>query len=328
MKTKLFLFAAAALVAASCTFDETTEVNLGQQIEFRGAMDTRATEMITAGLTDFNATALLSSDGSGYFENLTFINDDGTYKCANAPYWPVDDELTVYAWWPTGTFTDIDTPATITPSTTLADQKDVIVATLANANKDTKALTFSHVLSQITVKAKEDNANYNFEVKDFAIVNVISSMTYDIKTPETTPGSNKATYSSTQNAYVTLDDTGVNLLSNADGSFMLVPQTLAAWNVATEKESTTNTYFAFNVRITATNDVVYYEGPAAVPFNTTWEAGTKYEYVLNFTNGAGYYPAGTPGNLAGTAIMPADGQITFTCNVTQWTERTPESVTM
>lgn len=49
---------AAVLTITSCSKDESTEVNNGQAIDFRVAMETRATETTTANITNFLVTAI------------------------------------------------------------------------------------------------------------------------------------------------------------------------------------------------------------------------------------------------------------------------------
>lgn len=48
----------AALAMASCSKDESTGINNGNAIDFRAAMQTRASETTTANITNFFVTAL------------------------------------------------------------------------------------------------------------------------------------------------------------------------------------------------------------------------------------------------------------------------------
>ena len=58
MKKQLFLVVVAALAMASCSKDESTGINNGNAIDFRAAMQTRASETTTANITNFFVTAL------------------------------------------------------------------------------------------------------------------------------------------------------------------------------------------------------------------------------------------------------------------------------
>ena len=53
MKKQLFLVVVAALAMASCSKDESTGINNGNAIDFRAAMQTRASETTTANITNF-----------------------------------------------------------------------------------------------------------------------------------------------------------------------------------------------------------------------------------------------------------------------------------
>lgn len=59
MKKQLFLVVVAALAMASCSKDESTGINNGNAIDFRAAMQTRASETTTANITNFFVTAQL-----------------------------------------------------------------------------------------------------------------------------------------------------------------------------------------------------------------------------------------------------------------------------
>lgn len=56
MKKQLFLVVVAALAMASCSKDESTGINNGNAIDFRAAMQTRASETTMANITNFFVT--------------------------------------------------------------------------------------------------------------------------------------------------------------------------------------------------------------------------------------------------------------------------------
>ena len=62
---------AAVLTITSCSKDESTEVNNGQAIDFRVAMETRATETTTANITNFLVTAI-NAGNSNFFTDQAF----------------------------------------------------------------------------------------------------------------------------------------------------------------------------------------------------------------------------------------------------------------
>lgn len=68
MKKQLFLVVVAALAMASCSKDESTGINNGNAIDFRAAMQTRASETTTANITNFFVTAL-DKNNANYFSD-------------------------------------------------------------------------------------------------------------------------------------------------------------------------------------------------------------------------------------------------------------------
>lgn len=74
MKKQLFLVVVAALAMASCSKDESTGINNGNAIDFRAAMQTRASETTTANITNFFVTAL-DKNNANYFSDAEFTKD-------------------------------------------------------------------------------------------------------------------------------------------------------------------------------------------------------------------------------------------------------------
>lgn len=92
---------------------------------------------------------------------------------------------------------------------------------------------------------------------------------------------------------------------------IMLPQQLTPWNPALGNNNLKGAYIAVKLRIDTRSAVqvfpykkiqdstgAYVDNPdnyqwVAVPISTKWEAGKRYTYVLDFTNGAGYsYPDG------------------------------------
>lgn len=74
MKKQLFLVVVAALAMASCSKDESTGINNGNAIDFRAAMQTRASETTTANIMNFFVTAL-DKNNANYFSDAEFTKD-------------------------------------------------------------------------------------------------------------------------------------------------------------------------------------------------------------------------------------------------------------
>lgn len=64
----------AALAMASCSKDESTGINNGNAIDFRAAMQTRASETTMANITNFFVTAL-DKNNANYFSDAEFTKD-------------------------------------------------------------------------------------------------------------------------------------------------------------------------------------------------------------------------------------------------------------
>ena len=115
------------------------------------------------------------------------------------------------------------------------------------------------------------------------------------------------------------DENNVPLTSPTDVA-MLMPQTLAAWNPATEKTGTTvpttnGGYLAIRMRI-VDGDNHYHLGTAStyetvfVPFAIDWAASTSYTYTLTF--GLGLNPSG----------VSKKQPITIECAIQPWASTT------
>lgn len=155
MKKQLFLVVVAALAMASCSKDESTGINNGNAIDFRAAMQTRASETTTANITNFFVTAL-DKNNANYFSDAEFTKDGAFFTSTPAYYWPSDgSNLSFFAYSPSAadlgaTVTINSTTKTLAdfePATTIADQKDFITATATGSKTDEAAgvaLTFGH----------------------------------------------------------------------------------------------------------------------------------------------------------------------------------------
>ena len=351
MKKKFLFIAVAALVMAACSKDEQTAVNRGAAIDFRGAMATRATETVTANLNDIFVTAL-DKNNANFFTNEQFTKDvDNFFKSSpNSYYWPNDDsELKFFAYAPSssdldGTLT-IDnltkTLADFSPKTTIADQKD-FVSCKATGKKSVNesagvALTFKHQLSQIEIKAKNDQDAYRYKVVAVRIGQPVSKGTFDFGTENWNLEMDKVNYTVPDFGEITLNGTPESLMGTG-GSAMLIPQQLTAWDAAMDKPNANKgAYLAVKLQIATKAGARVYPAEvvgdydwAAVPVNTNWEAGKKYVYTLDFTSGAGKVDPEKPNPSDPTdPFKPGDdilgnNAIKFTVQVTEWVEETKD----
>lgn len=205
-KNNLLILAVAALGFAACSNDETTAVNEklaeSNAISFRtfvgGQMRAADQDLDALKVSGkgFFVTAIHSVGTTTYFDNVQFKWDSGTstFVSDKKYYWPASGTLDFFAYAPTEvendqlTRTDYKT-FTVTPSTTVAEQVDLIYAnTDGKAKTDTYStgtygslgvpLNFRHTGSKIVVNFKNTQANLKIDVKAFKIVNVDGSATF------------------------------------------------------------------------------------------------------------------------------------------------------
>lgn len=339
MKQKVLYLAVAALAMTACSQDETTSINQGKGIGFRTSADkiTRGAEINNTNLNQIWVTAL-DAAGDNYFDKQLFSKgQEGTFLSSPAYYWPGDgSNLTFHAYAPseeqiggTLSFSSEATGLTgFSPNTDVSQQVDLIYAT-ATGNKDGNEasgvqLDFDHMLSRITIQAKNDNEGYVYKVKGVRIGQPVSSGDLDFTTASWTLGDTKANYEVTYEQERTLETNVQNLMSAEEDDAMLIPQQLTAWDSESD-ESNTNAgaYLAVKINLTTKDGAqVYPSTPgeyawAAVAIGTEWKAGEHYVYTLDFSEGAGKVDPEDP-DKPGEDIL--GGPIKFTVDVAEWTE--------
>ncbi len=352
MKAIQILLAMTAVGLAACTEQEIPEsvTRDGNAIDFRPAMGTRsrATETTNDNLSQFTATSFLGD--ANYFTNVVFSKGtDGFFTSADKYYWPGDkSELSFYAYSPSEEeLTSTGGTIEMTPTSKklqdfsvaedIADQVDFITAN-ATGNKDANEasgveLTFDHRLAQVEVRAKSDNPNYKFKVTGVRIGRAQYMGTFDFTTNTWTLDDwhDTAVYTSSCDE-VTLASTPVSIMG-ASGNAMLLPQTLTPWSPTDDPDNVAReAYLSVLVNISTDDGAVIYPFPsdtqkdasgnlrkyawASVPLSGTWEAGKKYIYTLDFSEGAGTVDPDDP-----TPGKPVLGDlIKFSVKVTPWVD--------
>ena len=341
MKKTIILMGIAALAFASCTKDTVKEINNGRAIDFRVAADTRATETTTANLNQFFVTALTEA-GANYFTDAAYTKNDTYFSSTPEYYWPGAGSLTFYAYAPSAktlraTVTINRSKKTIegyTPSTTIANQIDLVATTAEGSKKDNEntgvALVFNHQLAQIEVKAKNENNGYVYQIKGVRIAQAACTGNLDLATGswELVSKNNevvKDVYDITYATPITLSNMAANLMASEGDNAMLIPQQLVAWNPTDKTNTAKGAYLSVLAQIeTADGARVYPKATGstyawiAVPINTNWEAGYKYVYTLDFTEGAGY-PDPDGGDDTFDKILGST--LTLTTAVEGWKEK-------
>ena len=298
--------AMAAMLIASCSSDDVVSTNTGRAIDFRTSVGTRGTETTTDNITKFWVTAI-DEAGANYFSKQEFTKDGGFFTSSPVYYWPAGT-LNFFAYSPSETDLgatvtinkDTKTLADFSPAAKIADQKDFVTATASGKRTDNETkgvkLTFEHQLSQIEIKAKNSNTGYVYKVVGVRIGKPVSKGTF-------TFGANTWALTTTEKANYaveyattprTLTKNAATMMGTANDNAMLLPQQLVAWTPETDKANTNKgAYIALKIQITTKGGARVYPATgkeydwAAVAIKTNWEAGKKYVYTLDFSQGAG-----------------------------------------
>lgn len=348
MKANYLLVAAAALALASCSNEEPVAINQGTPIGFRTAVDSRAQEMTIDKLSNFYVTALFNETTDKYFHGVTFAKgDDGTFTSASPYFWPGNSHLAFFAYAAldadgknhidpntlTFNFTSPDKISYPTVSfsytlpTDVDGQLDLVAAFQHSTNQTdnpTIELDFYHLLSQISLSAKNTNTNYQYIVTGVRIGGVHCSGTHTRGISSSnggmswTPTGNPTTISITLDPAVEIATSGTEsiLLTRASdnttpatsdnattpdptpNNILLIPQELKGWY-----PNQGGAYLALKVKIGVKSGTTDAEGKPvytpfypksgdgawiAVPISTTLQHGYKYDFTLDLSRGAGY----------------------------------------
>lgn len=357
-----------AAALASCSSDTVVEKNPAQPVSANSLMIypeigniTRGTVWDNSNFTEFKLktsgtfqtdATTVNAAGGAPLNNTVKKQADGSWsimtgETATPYYWPSKSATSDFtAWAPAD-----ENEGQYTASTTIYEQKDIVVAFNSGSATDFEAgvpLKFRHILSQIVIKA--DNAAKNkiqITVKDVRLNNIKGTGTWSLPT--------SSTVESLANPW-TGDPTGeVNYLTGVgtttpiklDGSakdltgtspLLLIPQQLGTANIATgdgqylsvlvnikDIVTTDNTKQAIFPKANSYDETKY--AWAAVDINTNWEPGKKYIYTLHFTeNGYGKVDSDTgdggsePGVDPGDDVVDAPVKLILDVEVIDWVD--------
>ena len=324
MKKQLLFIAAAGLVLASCSQDETIEVNTSEAISFRTFVNaqTRA-DITTDNIAEFNVTAM--NGDKAYFEDVTFTKDEttSTFKSATPYYWPTGN-LDFYAYSPSSngqvSRTDYKT-FVVTPSGTPGDQVDFVYANTKGKNKGNSgasgvALNFRHTGSKIVFQVKNTAANMKFEVTQWKVgfLDNKGTFTYaDANTDEKNTvqlayndWSENTTYSA-ENTYTNTLTAAKSVAASTsdaallDGEMILIPQKpnkATAYAAAGAGSKVNGSYVALEIKIMNNDEagtLIQDKTWAIWPVAFSWEPGKKYTYTIDLAGG-GYYETNVDGS--------------------------------
>lgn len=351
---------------------EIDEPEAGDKILFHPFVSDRlrGTEESISTLAQSGFTVRAYGQGRLYFEDrVTAADPDtgmGDWNTADTHPWPTY-ELDFIGYNDLGDYGTLSTDASdksikLSTPETVAKQVDIVVARTKGRAAEHAIngvpLYFKHLLSQLSVQAKNSNKTYKVEVAGVKIARIQSQATLTlpdkIKQGEELTGyrdlADPKSFGAATANVLTLDDTPQEIGNSAVGNFMLIPQELTAWNREEQAGGAADnegTYLGILLRITTPTGAQYYpleEGKyayATVPLSVPdgMKAGVHYKVTLDFSKGAGYQepslgdgiPADLPAGVEvsgrpwggeekpGAAIL--GGPIKFDVSVEPWEER-------
>lgn len=189
------------------------------------------------------------------------------------------------------------------PAKDIKDQVDFVTGfTLGYkdfAITDGVLMYLAHPLSQIAVKAFSNNSNYTYKVSGIriAVTKSKADLIFD-SLPcyfDFSYKSNEITvYEDTYDTPVTLESWSKNIMNYESGNAILLPQPLTAWDPENDPTNQQKgSYISVKLQITDKDGTQVFPatgeyGWAAIPIGGNWEQNNRYNYTLDFTNGAGY----------------------------------------
>ncbi|MDE6513650.1 MAG: fimbrillin family protein, partial [Muribaculaceae bacterium] len=224
-------------------------------------------------------------------------------------------------------------------------QKDIVIATTTAAKETSEKsgvkLSFRHALSQIIIKAKCDrNDGYSVTAAHTGIAGTAGFGTLSV----TTDGLewSRRYHDGKMRAYsVDLGkklEAASQILNNTP--YLLIPDNLEAWDVKKDKSNANmSAYLVINIKIIKDGKQLYPDeknwteeeiksrfstgyGRVAIPLAINWEAGKKYIYTVDFSDGFGYYLPNDP-TKPGEPILGNPIKIA-NVEVEDWDDTTPE----
>jgi len=328
---KSFVVAVAALAGlTACNMNELVDVNRSADLinftVLTGGM-TKAVDVTTANLAQFEVTAFNhGTETSPYINAVSYTGGSGTFASATPYYWP-EGNLDFYAW-STGAAEGQVTKTsfksfTVTPSSTPAEQVDLIFAGKTNIGKGNStdgaiALNFRHAESKVVVKVKNTAPNLKFVISDWRLgfIDDAGTFTYAGQGAQydgSTDGNNSAqlaasmwsgnTDAAASKMYTNILASNVNIAANAsetllDGEMIVIPQTVTAASAhasATSGAAVNGSYVGLKIKIlNRDNDaVIYSDGASGTawaiwPADFNFEPGKKYTFTVDLCGG-GYY---------------------------------------
>ena len=378
MKKAFYMMAAAAIALSSCSSEETTDVAKSSAITFRPTVsfNSRGAELTQTSIQEMWVSGF-KADNSLYFDFLHYKRGTGTDGFASegigmpwekgATYTFVGISPAIDNWATKDNRNITSTSASftgVTPNEDIALQKDLVIGTAVGSESTQGTVTggveinLNHILSQVRILVKNQNANLVYSISGIRIASVSPSgdFTYAMKNGNGTPtwsNQNKTfcTYEKTFTP-IELDGTSadpVDLTEKIGGEgcgAMLIPQTRTPWNgkkIAADAPYDNGAYISILLSVrTKAGDIIYPKNQAdpavhawaavSIPADADkatfdWKISNKYLYTLDLSTGCGKVDPVKPNPGPDTIVPDTDkgdnifGEtIKFIVKVADWTK--------
>lgn len=297
---KILLAAAAALAITGCTQNEeiqsqgvNNEIKVGTIVK----KSNRAADLTNTSFTEFKLSSfIVAADqdyattglGNAYMDGITYTGGQGKWTTTDGGvyYWPADKNVQFFGWYPaemalTKGDTGYPTLAASIGATSVA-QKDIVVAatSIAKPVGGKVNLAFKHILTKINFSYKPE-AEYTYAITALKITNVGGGdATYTFNNNGVDSWSVGSTTDTEYIYQVTqglTENGGYYTLDSADGSLMLLPQTLTS--------GTSKIVMSYTVTGTADYSYTATDKEIAITKGLDWGIGKSVRYKLSLPAG-------------------------------------------
>lgn len=368
---KYLYFPALALCAGlcACTNDDivddvvkssSNEIVMNPVLKNIQTRSTESHDLATDNLGAFSVTALHGENL--YYENVDYIHTGSCWKSENKYYWPLEGDLTFYAYAPkeeaNGITRENYNVYTVFQQSLASDQPDFIVSKTTSSKEKSAVsgvtLNFRHAMSRIALQVRNSNTGMKMLVSDWKVGNLYNQGSFSIKEEN----------SDTHNANLTVDDwdfsgegceqtVNTELQSSeiipftiAEGSesqsvegfndFIAIPQQLIDnphYAEAAEGSPFAGSYIAVEMEIknAADDATIVSKQWCYWPIATMWEPGKKYTYVIDLAGGGYHGHDGDNGSVVDGELDPVldNTEVFFVnCMVDEWNALPVENVKM
>ena len=253
---KKYLFLALGVAAlTSCSSDEVTELNQGNEIKFSVVADndSRAANIWCNANKPQDFRVWANSGDKAFMADDLYELDGLVYTSDVVRYWPETAGVDFYALKYTGdvTYTSGNQPKIVNykPADVVSQQQDIIYATKPGATKTAEgvvALNFRHALSQIEFMAKNNNPTIKVLVKNVCVGNAVTNGTFTLPAKTTENTYVDDTHGTTETVPATFNQ----------GTWDLTAKTYADYSVAVQKPDVALTTTASSLTLSTGDNIL------------------------------------------------------------------------